>query len=74
MILIVLWDHQHHSMIIFDMCIYVFQVVHEVYTRFTEESTVQSTWENNTESTEVEIKVGDFFFLSLFLILKGWFT
>ncbi|XP_067217765.1 uncharacterized protein, partial [Chanodichthys erythropterus] len=32
------------------------QVVHEVYTRFTEESTVQSTWENNTESTEVEIK------------------
>jgi len=41
------------------MCIYVFQVVHEVYTRFTEESTAQSTWENATESTEVEIKVGD---------------
>ncbi|XP_077051053.1 uncharacterized protein LOC143701563 [Siphateles boraxobius] len=32
------------------------QVVHEVYTRFTEESIGQSTWENNTESTEVEIK------------------
>uniref|UniRef100_A0A672KNQ7 Uncharacterized LOC107554336 n=2 Tax=Sinocyclocheilus grahami TaxID=75366 RepID=A0A672KNQ7_SINGR len=32
------------------------QVVHEAYTRFTEEPTVQSTWENNTESTEVEIK------------------
>ncbi|KAF4100805.1 uncharacterized protein LOC131526285 isoform X2 [Onychostoma macrolepis] len=32
------------------------QVVHEAYTRFTEESTVQSTWENTTESTEVEIK------------------
>ncbi|XP_056335057.1 uncharacterized protein LOC130246206 [Danio aesculapii] len=32
------------------------QVVHEAYTRFAEESTVQSTWENNTESTEVEIK------------------
>ncbi|KAI4898290.1 hypothetical protein NFI96_033504, partial [Prochilodus magdalenae] len=32
------------------------QVVHEAYTRFTEESTMQSTWENNTESTEVEIK------------------
>ncbi|XP_057210669.1 uncharacterized protein LOC130566872 [Triplophysa rosa] len=32
------------------------QVVHDAYTRFTEESTVQSTWENVTESTEVEIK------------------
>uniref|UniRef100_A0A671P9F4 Uncharacterized protein n=1 Tax=Sinocyclocheilus anshuiensis TaxID=1608454 RepID=A0A671P9F4_9TELE len=32
------------------------QVVHEAYTRFTEEPTAQSTWENNTESTEVEIK------------------
>ncbi|XP_066531658.1 uncharacterized protein [Hoplias malabaricus] len=32
------------------------QVVHEAYSRFTEESTLQSTWENNTESTEVEIK------------------
>ncbi|RXN25009.1 hypothetical protein ROHU_021816 [Labeo rohita] len=32
------------------------QVVHDAYTRFTEESIVQSTWENNTESTEVEIK------------------
>ncbi|XP_073678387.1 uncharacterized protein [Garra rufa] len=32
------------------------QVVHEAYTRFTEDSTIQSTWENNTESTEVEIK------------------
>uniref|UniRef100_A0A4W4H8R3 Uncharacterized protein n=1 Tax=Electrophorus electricus TaxID=8005 RepID=A0A4W4H8R3_ELEEL len=32
------------------------QVVHEAYTRFTEESTLQSTWENITESTEVEIK------------------
>ncbi|KAA0710061.1 hypothetical protein E1301_Tti018855 [Triplophysa tibetana] len=32
------------------------QVVHEAYTRFTEESTLQSTWENVTESTEVEIK------------------
>ncbi|XP_016425852.1 uncharacterized protein LOC107754047 [Sinocyclocheilus rhinocerous] len=32
------------------------QVVHEAYTRFTKEPTVQSTWENNTESTEVEIK------------------
>lgn len=32
------------------------QVVHEVYTRFSEEPTLQSTWENNTESTEVEIK------------------
>lgn len=33
-----------------------FSVVHEAYTRFTEESTLQSTWENNSESTEVEIK------------------
>ncbi|XP_065142715.1 uncharacterized protein [Paramisgurnus dabryanus] len=32
------------------------QVVHEAYTRFTEDSTMQSTWENITESTEVEIK------------------
>ncbi|XP_051519817.1 uncharacterized protein LOC127421094 [Myxocyprinus asiaticus] len=32
------------------------QVVHEAYTRFAEETTVQSTWENNTESTEVEVK------------------
>ncbi|XP_043093045.1 uncharacterized protein LOC122342913 [Puntigrus tetrazona] len=32
------------------------QVVQDAYTRFTEESTVQSTWENATESTEVEIK------------------
>uniref|UniRef100_A0A8C1VB57 Uncharacterized protein n=2 Tax=Cyprinus carpio TaxID=7962 RepID=A0A8C1VB57_CYPCA len=32
------------------------QVVHEAYTRFSEEPTLQSTWENNTESTEVEIK------------------
>ncbi|KAG9279330.1 hypothetical protein AMEX_G4845 [Astyanax mexicanus] len=32
------------------------QVVHDAYTRFTEDSTMQSTWENNTESTEVEIK------------------
>lgn len=32
------------------------QVVHDAYTKFTEESTVQSTWENVTESTEVEIK------------------
>jgi len=56
-----LWEHQQHSVIIFDMCIYVFQVVHEVYTRFTEESTAQSTWENATESTEVEIKVGDIY-------------
>uniref|UniRef100_A0A8C2HFA9 Uncharacterized protein n=1 Tax=Cyprinus carpio TaxID=7962 RepID=A0A8C2HFA9_CYPCA len=31
-------------------------VVHEAYTRFSEEPTLQSTWENNTESTEVEIK------------------
>ncbi|XP_051992597.1 uncharacterized protein LOC127650956 isoform X2 [Xyrauchen texanus] len=30
------------------------QVVHEAYTRFAEETTVQSTWENNTESTDVE--------------------
>lgn len=50
-------------MLILDLCICVFQVVHEVYTRFTEESTAQSTWENNTESTEVEIKVGDFVLL-----------
>ncbi|XP_051526622.1 uncharacterized protein LOC127425043 [Myxocyprinus asiaticus] len=32
------------------------QVVSEAYTRFAEDSTMQSTWENNTESTEVEIK------------------
>ncbi|TRY96296.1 hypothetical protein DNTS_024022 [Danionella cerebrum] len=32
------------------------QVVHEAYTRFNEDSTLQSTWENNTENTEVEIK------------------
>ncbi|XP_076865687.1 uncharacterized protein LOC143517264 [Brachyhypopomus gauderio] len=32
------------------------EVVHEAYSRFTEESTLQSTWENNTQSTEVEIK------------------
>ncbi|KAL7883075.1 hypothetical protein SRHO_G00007330 [Serrasalmus rhombeus] len=32
------------------------QVVHEAYTRFAEESTMQSILENNTESTEVEIK------------------
>uniref|UniRef100_A0A673NKX0 Uncharacterized protein n=1 Tax=Sinocyclocheilus rhinocerous TaxID=307959 RepID=A0A673NKX0_9TELE len=38
------------------VCNDVFQVVHEAYTRFTKEPTVQSTWENNTESTEVEIK------------------
>ncbi|CAL8292664.1 unnamed protein product [Merluccius merluccius] len=33
------------------------QVVHEAYTRFTEESQMQSSWEENpTESTEVTIK------------------
>ncbi|XP_062841659.1 uncharacterized protein LOC134301048 [Trichomycterus rosablanca] len=32
------------------------QVVHEAYTRFTEDSTLQTTYENNTETTEVEIK------------------
>uniref|UniRef100_A0A667XW89 Uncharacterized protein n=1 Tax=Myripristis murdjan TaxID=586833 RepID=A0A667XW89_9TELE len=32
------------------------QVVHEAYTRFTEESQIQSTWDKPTESTEVTIK------------------
>ncbi|KAI1901948.1 hypothetical protein AGOR_G00039680 [Albula goreensis] len=32
------------------------QVVHEAYTRFTEESTTRSQWDSNTDNTEVEIK------------------
>ncbi|XP_076158097.1 uncharacterized protein LOC143140857 [Alosa pseudoharengus] len=32
------------------------QVVHEAYTRFTEDSITQSQWDQNTDNTEVEIK------------------
>lgn len=45
------------------VCDDVFQVVHEAYTRFTEDPTIQSTWENNTKNTEAWIRLGDFVFL-----------
>ncbi|XP_035284843.1 uncharacterized protein LOC118233343 isoform X2 [Anguilla anguilla] len=32
------------------------QVVHEAYTRFTEESTMKSQWDSNTDNTEADIK------------------
>ncbi|XP_062386136.1 uncharacterized protein LOC134073168 [Sardina pilchardus] len=32
------------------------QVVHDAYTRFTEDSITQSQWDQNTDNTEVEIK------------------
>ncbi|KAJ8389462.1 hypothetical protein AAFF_G00120000 [Aldrovandia affinis] len=34
----------------------VFLVVHEAYTRFSEESTTRSQWDSNTDNTEVNIK------------------
>lgn len=33
------------------------QVVHDAYARFTEESSLQSQWDSNTDKTEVDIKV-----------------
>lgn len=50
-----------------DVHLVMLQVVHEAYTRFTEDSvTTQSQWDPNTDNTEVEIKVGHLEFMSIF--------